>query len=82
MVNLLDERIPVIAGSELNDDPYHPLSPDGRRIVAEQGDNTPIAWLEREARYSEKLATPDISIADLIGEIDPIKVAEGRHLVR
>ena len=80
MVNLLDERIPVIAGSELNDDPYHPLSPDGRRIVAEQGDNTPIAWLEREARYSEKLATPDISIADLIGEIDPIKVAEGRHL--
>ena len=80
MVNLLDERIPVIAGSELNDDPYHPLSPDGRRIVAEQGDNTPIVWLEREARYSEKLATPDISIADLIGEIDPIKVAEGRHL--
>ena len=80
MVNLLDDRIPVIAGSELNDDPYRPLSPDARRTVAEQGDNAPIAWIGRDLRYSEKLATPDISIADLIGEIDPIKVAEGRHL--
>ena len=80
MVNLLDDRIPVIAGSELNDDPYRPLSPDARRAVAEQGDHTPIAWIGRDLRYSEKLATPDISIADLIGEIDPIKVAEGRHL--
>ena len=80
MVNLLDDRIPVIAGSELNDDPYRPLSPDARRTVAEQGDHAPIAWIGRDLRYSEKLATPDISIADLIGEIDPIKVAEGRHL--
>ena len=80
MVNLLDDRVPVIAGSELNDDPYQPISPDGKRIVAELGDDAPIAWIGRDERYSEKLATPDISIADLIGEIDPIKVAEGRHL--
>ena len=80
LVNLLDDAIPVIAGSELNDDPYHPISPDARRIVAEQGDDAPISWIGRDLRYSEKLATPDISIADLIGEIDPIKVAEGRHL--
>ena len=80
MVNLLDEQIPVIAGSELNDDPYNPLSPDARQMVADLGDDTPVAWIGRDLRYSEKLATPDISIADLIGEIDPIKVAEGRHL--
>ncbi len=80
MVGLLDEKLPVVAGSELNDDPYNPISPDSRRIVAEQGDDAPIEWIDREQRYSEKLATPDISIADLIGEIDPIKVAEGRHL--
>ena len=80
MVNLLDEQIPTIAGSELNDDPYNPISPDAQRIVDEMGDNAPIAWIQRDLRYSEKLATPDISIADLIGEIDPIKVAEGRHL--
>ena len=80
MVGLLDEKLPVVSGSELNDDPYNPISPDSRRIVAEQGDNAPIEWIDREQRYSEKLATPDISIADLIGEIDPIKVAEGRHL--
>ncbi len=80
MVNLLDEHIPTIAGSELNDDPYNPISPDAQRIVDEMGDAAPIAWIQRDLRYSEKLATPDISIADLIGEIDPIKVAEGRHL--
>ena len=80
MVSLLDEAIPIIAGGELNDDPYNPISPDARRIVDEMGDAAPIAWLGRDQRYSEKLATPDISIADLIGEIDPIKVAEGRHL--
>ena len=80
MVNLLDEQIPTIAGSELNDDPYNPISPDAQRIVDEMGDAAPIAWIQRDLRYSEKLATPDISIADLIGEIDPIKVAEGRHL--
>ena len=80
MVNLLDEEIPVIAGSELNDDPFNPLSPDARQMVADMGDDTPVEWIGRDMRYSEKLATPDISIADLIGEIDPIKVAEGRHL--
>ena len=80
MVNLLDEQLPVIAGSELNDDPYNPLSTDARQMVADMGDDTPVDWIGRDLRYSEKLATPDISIADLIGEIDPIKVAEGRHL--
>ena len=80
MVNLLDEFIPIIEGSELNDDPFNPISPDASHMVAEQGDATPIAWIGRDLRYSEKLATPDISIADLIGEIDPIKIAEGRHL--
>ncbi len=80
MVNLLDEQIPVISGSELNDDPYNPLTPDAKQMVADLGDDTPVSWIGRDLRYSEKLATPDISIADLIGEIDPIKVAEGRHL--
>ena len=80
MVNLLDEQIPVIAGSELNDDPYNPLTPDAKQLVADMGDAAPVSWIGRDDRYSEKLATPDISIADLIGEIDPIKVAEGRHL--
>ena len=80
MVNLLDEQLPVIAGSELNDDPYNPLTPDAKQMAADMGDDTPVAWIGRDLRYSEKLATPDISIADLIGEIDPIKVAEGRHL--
>ena len=80
LVNLLDEFIPKIAGSEINDDPFNPISLACRELVAEQGDKTPIEWVPRTERYSEKLATPDISIADLIGEIDPIKVAEGRHL--
>ncbi|HVM30951.1 MAG TPA: sigma 54-interacting transcriptional regulator [Candidatus Limnocylindrales bacterium] len=80
LVNLLDERVPVVAGGELNDDPLAPISPTARALVAEQGDATPIDWLPRDRRYSEKLATPDITIADLIGEVDPIKVAEGRYL--
>jgi magnesium chelatase subunit I len=75
MVHLLDEYIPVIAGSELNDDPLKPLSRFGRDIVEEKGDLTPIAWLHRDERYTEKLATPDVSIADLIGDVDPIKAA-------
>lgn len=75
MVNLLDEYIPVIEGSELNDDPLHPISRYGKDKVAEFGDNTPITWLHREERYTEKLATPDVSIADLIGDVDPIKAA-------
>lgn len=75
MVNLLDEYVPVIEGSELNDDPLQPLSRFGRDTIKEYGDNTPIAWLYREDRYTEKLATPDVSVADLIGDVDPIKAA-------
>jgi magnesium chelatase subunit I len=80
LVNLLDEWMPVVAGSEINDDPYHPISHHARLLIAERGDETPIEWVHRERRYGEKLATPDTSIADLIGEVDPIKVAEGRYL--
>jgi magnesium chelatase subunit I len=80
LVELLDEQMPVIAGSEVNDHPYHPFSPLGRGLVREHGDDTPIAWVPRDQRYAEKLATPDISVADLIGDVDPIKVAEGRYL--
>lgn len=75
MVNLLDEYIPVIEGSELNDDPQNPISRYGRDKVNELGDETPVTWLNREDRYTEKLATPDVSIADLIGDVDPIKAA-------
>jgi magnesium chelatase subunit I len=80
LVNLLDEWMPTVAGSEINDDPYHPVSTHARVLVAERGDETPIEWVHRDRRYGEKLATPDTSIADLIGEVDPIKVAEGRYL--
>jgi magnesium chelatase subunit I len=80
LTGLLDEWAPIIAGSEINDDPYHPTSAHARVLVAERGDETPIEWVHRERRYGEKLATPDTSIADLIGEVDPIKVAEGRYL--
>ena len=80
LVGLLDPWLPYVAGTELHDDPLHPVSPLARSIVADEGDATPIAWWAREDRYSEKLSTPDISIADLIGEVDPIKVAEGRYL--
>ena len=80
MVTLLDEFIPKIADCEINDDPYAPICRVCRNKVAEQGDDTQIKWTGRDERYSEKLATPDISIADLIGEIDPIKVAEGHYL--
>ncbi len=80
LVGLLDEWVPAIAGAELHDDPLHPVSPFALATVAEHGDATPIAWVAREERYAEKLATPDISIADLIGEVDPVKVAEGRYL--
>ncbi len=80
LVDLLDEALPVVRGGELNDDPFDPISPAGRAVVAEGGDATPLDWLPRDRRYGEKLATPDITIADLIGEVDPIKVAEGRYL--
>ncbi|RAQ94594.1 sigma 54-interacting transcriptional regulator [Thermogemmatispora tikiterensis] len=80
LVNLLDEEIPVIAGCEINDNPYAPICKACRDKVAEQGDKVEIAWLPRDRRYSEKLATPDITISDLIGEVDPVRVAEGRYL--
>ncbi len=80
LVDLLDEWMPIIAGSEINDDPYAPVSRHAKDLVAEHGDETPIEWVHRSQRFSEKLATPDTTIADLIGEVDPIKVAEGRYL--
>ena len=80
LVGLLDEWVPVVAGSEINDDPYHPVSRHARDLVGEKGDETPVEWVGREQRFGEKLATPDTSIADLIGEVDPIRVAEGRYL--
>jgi len=80
LVNLLDEWMPIVAGSEINDDPYAPVSKHSRDLVRERGEDAPIEWVHREDRYGEKLATPDTSIADLIGEVDPIKVAEGRYL--
>jgi magnesium chelatase subunit I len=80
LVHLLDEAIPIIAGSEINDNPYAPISRQARDLVAEQGDRTPIEWIGPDRRYHEKLATPDVTIADLIGEVDMIKHAEGRYL--
>jgi magnesium chelatase subunit I len=80
LTSLLDDQIPVITGSEVNDHPYSPISRFGRDLVAERGDQTPVEWVSRERRFAEKLATPDTSIADLIGEVDPIRVAEGRYL--
>ena len=80
LTGLLDEWLPIVVGSEINDDPYHPVSKHARDLVAEKGEDTPIEWVHRDDRFGEKLATPDTSIADLIGEVDPIKVAEGRYL--
>src|SRR5262245_2613491 len=80
LVDLLDAEVPALAGCETNDDPFAPISPAGRAVLAEQGDDAAVTWLPRDRRYAEKLATPDITIADLIGEVDPIKVAEGRYL--
>lgn len=80
LTTLLDETLPIVAGSEIHDDPYRPLSKFARDLVATRGEDTPIAWIGRDERYHEKLATPDVTIADLIGEIDLIKHAEGREL--
>lgn len=80
LVGLLDEWMPVIEGSDVNDDPLAPVSAFGRRVVDERGDDTPVAWMHRSERYGEKLATPDTSVGDLIGDVDPVKVAEGRTL--
>lgn len=78
LVHFLDEYMPIIEGSEINDDPYNPLSRYAKELVAEKGDDTPISWVHRSARYGEKLATPDTTVADLIGDIDPIKAAANR----
>ncbi len=78
MVNLLDEYIPVVEGSEINDDPLKPISRFSRELIKEMGDKTPITWLHREERFYEKLATPDVTVADLIGDVDPIKAANMR----
>ncbi|MGI8477606.1 MAG: sigma 54-interacting transcriptional regulator, partial [Thermomicrobiales bacterium] len=80
LTNLLDAEVPIVQGSEINDDPMRPISKLARDLIAAEGDDTPIEWIGRESRYGEKLATPDTTIADLIGEVDPIKVAEGRYL--
>jgi len=81
LADLLDDEIPIIAGSEVNDDPLQPISKYARQLIEEDGDNAPIAWVGRDARFVEKLATPDVTIADIIGDIDPIKAARGGHLL-
>ena len=81
LVTLLDEEIPVLAGSEVNDNPFAPISKYGRELITERGDAAPIEWLARDKRFVEKLATPDVTIADIIGDVDPIKAAKGGHLL-
>ena len=81
LTELLDEQIPIIAGSEVNDDPFHPISAYGRQTLELHGDLTHIDWVDRDARFVEKLATPDVTIADIIGDVDPIKAAKGGHLL-
>src|SRR5262245_21649727 len=81
MINLLDREIPVLAGSEVNDDPFAPISAFGKQLIAEMGDDAPVTWIKRASRYVEKLATPDVTIADIIGDVDPIKAARGGHLL-
>jgi magnesium chelatase subunit I len=80
LTGLLDDAIPIVFGSEINDDPFHPISRYAQDLISDKGEDTPIEWIGRDRRYGEKLATPDITIADLIGEVDPIRVAEGRYL--
>ena len=81
LTTLLDNVIPIVDGSEVNDNPFAPVSKYARQLLQEAGDDTPIAWLERDSRYVEKLATPDVTIADLIGDLDPIKAARGGHVL-
>src|SRR4051812_37287758 len=81
LVTLLDDAVPIVAESEVNDDPFAPISKFAKSLIAEAGDDTPIAWVPREARYVEKLATPDVTVADIIGDVDPIKAARGGHLL-
>src|SRR5882757_2219367 len=81
LTNLLDDQIPIIAGSEVNDNPFHPISAYGRQMIELHGDSAHIEWVGRAARFVEKLATPDVTIADIIGDVDPIKAAKGGHLL-
>jgi len=81
LTSLLDEHLPILAGSEVNDDPLRPISRQGRQLVEEHGDDAPIDWVDRDRRYVEKLATPDVTIADIIGDLDPIRAARGGHLL-
>jgi len=81
LTELLDEEIPIIAGSEISDNPFEPLSAYGRQQIQENGENTKIDWVKRDSRFVEKLATPDVTIADIVGDIDPIKAAKGGHLL-
>src|SRR5687767_777385 len=81
ITELLDERIPIIAGSEVNDDPFRPISAYGRRMLGQHGDMTSLEWIDRDARFVEKLATPDVTVADIIGDVDPIRAARGGHLL-
>jgi magnesium chelatase subunit I len=81
LVSLLDEEIPILSGSEINDEPFHPISKYGRQLVAELGDAAPVDWVHRDNRFVEKLATPDVTIADIIGDVDPIKAARGGHIL-
>src|SRR5215510_3679044 len=81
LVTLLDEEIPILAGSEVNDAPFAPISKSGRQLVEEHGDRAPVAWVPRDAPYVEKLATPDVTIADIIGDVDPIKAAKEGHAI-
>src|SRR5215216_2887243 len=81
LTELLDERIPTVAGSEVNDDPFRPISAYGRQMLAQHGESMPIDWIDRDARFVEKLATPDVTVADIVGDVDPIKAAKGGHLL-
>jgi magnesium chelatase subunit I len=81
LVDLLDPEIPILAGSEINDDPFHPISKYGRLLLEEHGEDAPVEWVPRDHRYVEKLATPDVTIADIIGDVDPIKAARGGHIL-
>ena len=81
IVQLLDDEVPAIAGSEINDDPLAPISKFGRQLIEQHGDDTPIAWVPRDSRFVEKLATPDVTIADIIGDVDPIRAARGGHVL-
>src|SRR2546423_13553330 len=81
LTNLLDDQIPILAGSEVNDNPFAPISAYGRQMIELHGDSAHVAWVSRDARFVEKLATPDVTIADIIGDVDPIKAAKGGHLL-